>query len=400
MSRLQRLTYRVWFVIGVLVLTAVTLWLLYRPLAVVLAPLLFAFLIVYLLNPVVSALERRRVPRLVGTAVTYVTVLAGLTGLSALVVPVLSAQLSAFVAEAPDLGTTFTEGLGDLLARFGVDLDLTEILDPQAVSERLQRFASEENNLDTILSVLAGLSGLARGAFFVLFTLLVGPVFAFYILVDLPRFRSVAVRLVPPNYRAELSEVGAKLGRVVGGFIRGQLVIAVFVGVASSVVLALVGLRFWLVIGVIAGITNLVPLIGPLVAGALGVVVALLTEGLGQAVLVAVGLTAIQQVDSNVMSPLVMGRTVRIHPFAVLLGILVAGMLYGVFGMLVAVPLVAGAKVLAQHVWDTRVPWAAEDRHADESGAHGRDPPGEHAEAAVRRRRLPRPVSAPGGPDR
>jgi predicted PurR-regulated permease PerM len=83
LSRLQRLTYRVWFAVGVVVLAAVSLWLLYRPLAVILAPVLLALLLVYLLNPLVSWLEQRRVPRLLGTGLAYLGVGGALAGLTA-----------------------------------------------------------------------------------------------------------------------------------------------------------------------------------------------------------------------------------------------------------------------------------------------------------------------------
>lgn len=361
MTRLQRITYRVWLAVGVVLLLAVSLYLAYRPLAIILAPVLFALLIVYLLNPIVEWFARYRCPRLLGTTFAFLLVIGGIVGAAVLFLPMLSRQFTEFAAEAPDLGAALVESIQSLGARFGLDLQITPIIDPQAAAQQFQQFVIEAENRETVLAVLGGLSGLARGAFFVMITLLVGPVAAFYILVDLPRFKSAMMHLVPPAHRVEVAEVGRKLTRVVGGFVRGQIVIAAFVGIATSIALGLLGLRFSLVIGVIAGVTNLVPLLGPWVAGIIGVTVALVTEGLGLAVLVAVAMTAVQQVDSNVLSPLIMGRTVRLHPLAVLLAVLVAGAMYGIFGMVVVVPLVAGAKVLAQHWWQTRVPWAEED---------------------------------------
>jgi predicted PurR-regulated permease PerM len=365
MTRLQRITYRVWLAVGVVLLLAVSLYLAYRPLAIILAPLLFALLIVYLLNPVVDWFARYGLPRLLGTTLAYLLVIGVTFGLGMLVLPMLTSQFTEFAAEAPDLGANLAEGLRSLGARAGVDLEVDSIIDAQAMAQQLQQFVTEAENRETVLAVLGGLSGLARGAFFVLLTLFVTPVVAFYILVDLPRFQAATMRLIPPRHRDEVIEVGRKLTSVVGGFVRGQLVIAAFVGIASSIVFAVLGLRFWLVIGVIAGVTNFVPLLGPWVAGIIGVTVALVTEGFGLAVLVAVSMTAVQQVDSSLLSPLIMGRTVRVHPLAVLLAIIVAGAMYGVFGMLVVVPLLAGAKALAQHLWQTRVPWADEDAGAE-----------------------------------
>jgi predicted PurR-regulated permease PerM len=358
LSRLQRLTYRVWLAVGVVVLTAVSVWLLYRPFAVILAPTLLAFLIVYLLNPVVTWFERQRVHRLLGTTIAYVAVAGVLAGLTALVLPLLSAQIQELGEAAPEIGNELLEAAQRGATALGLNVDIAEALEVNAVAAQVEGFVTDAANRETVIAILVGLSGVARGALFFLFTITVGPVIAFYILVDLPRFKEHARRLAPPAYRKEMAEVAAKLGAVVGGFVRGQLLIALVIGVAASVVLGVVGLRYWLVVGIIAGITNLIPLLGPFVAGLIGASIAFVTEGVGFAILVVLAMTAVQQLDGHLMTPLIMGRTVRVHPLAVLLVVLIAGVLYGVFGMLVAVPLVAGAKVLAQHVWQTRVPWA------------------------------------------
>lgn len=357
LNRLQRLTYAVWLAVGIVALGAVSVWLLYRPLSVILAPTLLALLIVYLLNPCVTWLEQHRVHRLLGTFASYLAVIGALAGLAALILPLLAAQAREFVEAAPEIGAELT-GLAERAAvRLGFELDV-RFLDVTQIAAQVEEFVTDAANRETLIALLTGLSGVARGAVFFVFTVTVGPVIAFYVLVDLPRFQVHARRLVPPAYRDEVREVGTKLSRVVGGFVRGQLVIALVIGVAASLVLGVVGLRYWLLVGVIAGVTNLIPLLGPFVAGLIGATIAFVTEGLGFAVLVALAMTAVQQLDGNLMTPLIMGRTVRVHPLAVLLVILIAGVLYGIFGMLVAVPIVAGAKVLAQHVWQTRVPWA------------------------------------------
>lgn len=373
LSRLQRLTYRVWLAIGVLMLLAATLVLLYQPLAVIIAPLLVALLIIYLLDPVVTWLERHGVPRLAGTSLAYLLVLGVAAGGAAALFPSISAQLEDFAADVPELGEALVTQIETAADRLGLDID-PETLQLPALIEQTQAFAAEAENRELMLALLGGLSGLARGALFVLTALLLGPIVAFYALVDLPNLRRMSSQLLPPRHREEGSQLAAKLGRVVGGFVRGQLVIAVAIGVATSVGLAVVGLPYWLLVGVVAGIANVIPLLGPLVAGVLGALIALLSEGLGFAVLVAVIMTAVQQIDGQMMSPLIFGRTVRLHPLAVLLGLLVAGSLYGIFGMLVVVPVIAGAKAVLQHFWETRVPWGAAS--ADDVPAPAADEPG------------------------
>lgn len=378
LTRLERLTYRVWLAVGVAVLTAVSVLLLYRPLAVVIAPLLLALLIVYLLDPIVSALRRRGVPRFFGTLLAYLLVIAVVVGGGFALAPAVGGQLQDFARDAPDLGDRLVEQTEALGGQLGVEVDPSSMQIP-ALADQVQGFVAQAENRDFMLAVLGGLSGLARGALFLLVALLLGPIIAFYTLVDLPNLRRMTRNLVPPERRAEVSEVSAKLGRVVGGFVRGQLLIALAIGVGTAVSLGLVGLPYWLLVGVIAGIANVIPLLGPFVAGAIGVTIAFVTEGLGFAVLVAAVMTAVQQLDGQMMSPLIFGRTVRVHPLMVLLGLLIGGSLYGIFGMLVVVPLIAGVKVVVQHLWATRVPWAGEP-----------DPGGDPAG--------PAPAAAGGGP--
>jgi predicted PurR-regulated permease PerM len=388
LTRLQRLTYRVWLAVGVLLLGAAAVVLLLRPLAVVLAPLVVALLLIHLLNPGVSALARRGVPRLLGTLLCFLIVAGVITGGSALLAPVLSAQLASFGEAAPDLGVTLKQQLGELLEAIGLDVDLAALLDAEAIGEQLSQFVAAEENRTTISSILAALSGLARSALTVVLAVIVGPVVAFYVLADLPNLLRNARRLIPPDRRAEVELVAGELSTVVGAFIRGQLIVAAFVGVAASFALWLVGLPYHLVIGTIAGVTNLVPLLGPFVAGALAVTVAVVTEGLGYGLLVLLIMTGVQQLESSVLQPLIMGRVVRLHPLAVLLGVIVAAALYGIFGMLVVVPLLAGAKVLAAHLWRTRVPWAEEPLVVERRGvARGPDGPPEDRRRHRRDRR-------------
>ena len=368
LSRLQRATYRVWLTVGVLVLVSVAGVLLYRPLGVILAPLLVALLIVYLLDPLVSWLQQRRVPRFFGTLLAYLLVIGVITGGVLALTPPVSDQVAEFAEAAPELGENLIEQTEAAAGAVGVELD-PEALEIEALADQAQEFAGEAENREVLVALLGGLAGLARGALFLIVAILLGPVIAFYILVDLPNLRRRARGVIPPRHRAEVVEVAGKLGGVVGGFVRGQLLVSLMIGVATSIALAVIGLPFWLLVGVVAGITNIVPLVGPFVAGLLGALIGFVTEGLGLAVLVALVMTAVQQLDGQLMSPLIFGKTVRIHPIAVLLGITVAAALFGIIGMLVVVPIIAGAKVLVLHLWQTRVPWADEAEVAGSSEA-------------------------------
>ena len=355
----QRAAYRVWLAVGVFVLMWIGWRILARPLAVVVPPLLLTTVIVYLQAPIVAALERRGLPRWAGTLLAYLVGLLSLVILATLLVPLLTEQLRSFAERLPDLLVALGESLDRQLRPLGIDVPIGESIDGAALQANIEQ-ALQGGALPAIGGVLGGLSGLAVGFLQVVLVFTLGPVVAFYVLVDLPRLRRWSRALVPPRHRVEVSEVATKLHVVVGGFIRGQLLVALFVGVTASIGLAAVGLPFWLLVGVTAGLTNVIPLLGPFVAGVLGISIALVSDGVGLAVLVLIVLIVVQQLDNQVISPLVMGRNVHVHPLVVLLSLVVAGTVYGVLGLLVAVPAVAAVSVLARHVWETRVPWSHE----------------------------------------
>lgn len=356
-GRVQRAAYRVWLAVGALALVWIAWRVLARPLAVVIPPLLLTTVIVYLLAPIVAALERRGVPRWLGTLLAYLGGLLSVAAIVALLTPMLTEQLRTFVDSLPQLLAKLGEDLDRRLAPLGIDVPVGETIDTTALQANLER-ALEGGGVAAVAGVLGGLSGLALGLLQVVIVFTLGPVMAFYVLIDLRRLGRWVRSLIPPQHRAEAIEVGSKLHHVVGGFIRGQLLVALFVGVATSIGLAVVGLPFWLLIGVTAGLTNMIPLLGPFVAGALGVTIALVSNGPGLAALVLLVMVVVQQLDNQLVSPLVMGRNVQVHPLVVLLALVIAGTVYGVIGLLIAVPSVAAGNVLVSHFWETRVPWA------------------------------------------
>lgn len=353
----QRAAYRVWLAVGALVLVWIAWRVLARPLAVVIPPLLLTTVIVYLLAPLVAAFERRGVPRWLGALLAYLGALLSLAAIVALLTPMLTEQFRTFVDNLPQLLAKLGDDLDRRLAPLGIDMPVGDTIDASALQANIER-ALERGGVAAFAGVLGGLSGLALGLMQVVIVFTLGPVMGFYVLVDLPRLGRWLRSLIPPQHRAEAIEVGSKLHHVVGGFIRGQLLVALFVGMAASIGLAVVGLPFWLLIGVTAGLTNMIPLLGPFVAGALGVTIALVSDGLGLAALVLLVMVVVQQLDNQLVSPLVMGRNVQVHPLVVLLALVIAGTVYGLIGLLIAVPSVAAGNVLVSHYWETRVPWA------------------------------------------
>jgi predicted PurR-regulated permease PerM len=352
-ERFVRIGIIAWCGIGVLILAYLMLRMMVYVNPVV-PPLLIAIAVVYLLNPLVSALERRGVPRVAGAGIVYVLFLCIVALVVSLLVPVVTRQVGQVIDHFPDYLADGQAFVRDIAARFGQEPNFR--LDAEQVREWL----SASENRGTVTRYLTGLRSVTTSVISGLIIFVLGPVMAFYLLVDLPRLRRGAMALVPPGRREEIKGLMDRIGQAVGGFFRGQLLVALFVGVASSIGLWAIGLPFWLLVGMVAGIFNLVPLVGPFIAGGLAVIIALVSGEPLKAVWAALVLLAVQQIDNHLISPNVMGRTVQLHPVVVMLALLVGASFAGLFGMLVIVPLVAVAKIVFLFIWSKYVDYGEE----------------------------------------
>jgi predicted PurR-regulated permease PerM len=352
-ERFVRIGVAAWCGIGVIVLCYLLLRLMVYVNPVI-PPLLIAVAVVYLLNPLVSALERRGVPRVAGAGVVYLLFLCIVALIVSLLVPVVARQVSQVVEHFPEYLADAQGFVRRVAARFGQEPNFR--LD----ADQVRAWLTAEDNRQTVTRYLTGLRSVTTSLLSGLIIFVIGPVMAFYLLVDLPRLERGAMALIPPGRREEIRGLMDRISQAVGGFFRGQLLVALFVGVASSIGLWAIGLPFWLLVGMVAGVFNLVPLVGPFIGGGLAVVIALISGQPLKAVWAALVLLVVQQIDNHLISPNVMGRTVQLHPVVVMLALLAGASFAGLFGMLVVVPLVAVAKIVFLFVWSKYVDYGDE----------------------------------------
>ena len=350
-ERIRRAGAVAWAVVGlvaVLVLVGVVGWYL----RVIWPPLVLAGAIVFILHPVVTWEQTKGIPRALGTAAAYTGVLA----IAALAV-LLAYPLAA--GQAEELGDEWPEIRKDLEARvddWAEDTENWPIPIPtwQELEDEFGNGSGDEDQ-DTIAERVEQVRAFGLRVFHIGLIFVLGPIIAFYLLVDLPRLRRVAEELIPEQSKDEVLVVAHRLNRAIGGFFRGQLLVAFIVGVMVSIGLAIIDLPFWLLIGMIAGMFNVIPLIGPWVGGVPGVIIALTTRDVGTAVWVVVIMAIAQQIDNHFISPIVMQRAVKLHPAAVMMALLAGGTIGGFFGLLLAVPTAAVLKILLGHLWRTYV---------------------------------------------
>lgn len=338
-----------WSVLGVMLLIVAAFYVVVRG-RIVLAPLLLAVVIIFVLNPIVSALANRGVPRLFGAIIGFLVFFSALGLLVAVLYPDIRTQAEEFFNEFPMLWNQSATDIENLLASFGFEsvviIDYDGLLD----------YVNDPQNRDTLMSLLFDqLGAVTSGIFEFILIFLVGPVIAFYFLIDLPSVSKRVLEVFPERRKDEALHVGRQLNTAIGGFLRGQLVVAIIVGVMLSFGYWAIGLEFWLLIGLVGGMLNIVPFLGPWVGGFLGVLVAVATADVPTAIWAVVIAVIVQQIDNNFVSPSVLRATVRLHPAVTLLSLILGGTLAGIWGVVIAVPLVASIKILLGHWWRTRV---------------------------------------------
>jgi len=342
---IRRVGVIAWSLLGTLLLIGAVIWVLLQ-VWIVIPPVVLAIAIIYVINPVVNRLQRAGVARWMGSCLSYLVLAGVLTLAGFLVIPSIASQGRDLAARFP----TIYDGLVADTEQLASNVGLTKVDLPSF--EELQARIGEG---DFISSRLGKITDITLGVLEGLLLLILAPVVAFYMLLDLPAIRDKSMGLLPERHRAEVAHVARQLGTAVGGFLRGQLLVALIVGVMTSVGFWLVGLPFWLVIGMVAGFLNIIPFVGPWVGGALGVLTALATRDVQTALWALLVAVIVQQIDNHFISPTVLRATVRLHPALIVLGLVAGASIAGFWGVLLTVPVMASFKIIAGHLWRTRV---------------------------------------------
>ena len=350
-----------WSLCGVAALLAI-LGLIAWVLRVIWPPVILASAIVFLLNPVVARLQARHVPRALGTACAYLSVLGVIVLVTLLVAPLANRQYDDLAKEWPALRSDLERQIDDLAERSEANEwpiripTYKELEDQFSASDAADTdgngIVSEDEKQARFADQIGTARELVLKVFHVGIIFVLAPIIAFYLLVDLPHIARVGRSLVPERTRGDVMVVGRRLSSAIGGYFRGQLAVAFVVGTMASIGMLAIGLPFWLIVGLVAGLFNMIPLIGPWVGAVPGIAIALTTGGgVDQAIAVAVVMAVVQQIDNHFISPIVMQRAVKLHPAVVMLALLAGGTLGGFFGLLLAVPATAVLKILFGHAW-------------------------------------------------
>jgi predicted PurR-regulated permease PerM len=312
-------------------------------LAHVLAPILAALGIAYLLNPVLELMVRRGISRPLGAGILLISFIGLIATAITLAAPAIADQVRDFVLDLPRMVTNLSIWAEE---RFGVEVP-REWRD-EVTSERLQQaFSAGSGPLGAVASAAVG------GVFAVLAVLaelLLVPVFAFYFLVDFPNLIVRIQHMIPPRRRSEVGEVVREIDRVVAGWVRGQAIVTSILALLYAIAFTIVGMPLSVPIGLLVGALTVIPFVGTFVGAAIAALVTLADGGSMQTLgLVGIVIIVLHVLEAGVLTPKIVGHRVGLSESGALIAVIAGGKLLGFVGVVLAVPIAATFAVLVRY---------------------------------------------------
>ena len=333
------------------VISALILYFLYVVGSVAIIPVLASFALAYLLNPIVQQGENHGLSRTISAVVSILIVTLVIGGFLAYVLPDLWAEGTKAGAK---IAENFTPENAvrqrTVLKRYSPALE-------RVAGDRIEKFLSDPvsliNNAASTTTTAADGSAISTGEGSLIWTTLVSsldlllvPFFVFYILIDFQKWRDSLEELIPPRFREPFSRLFDESGRILESYVRGQLLIGLIMAVFYAVGFWFLGVPAWAGIALLAGLLNAIPYVGTLLGIVLGCGFTVADGGGVWEVAAVLGVfVAVQSLEGYVLTPRIIGGRLNLHPMAVFLGLLIGGKLFGLLGVILAIPAIAIGKV-------------------------------------------------------
>lgn len=311
------------------------------PLMDVLKPVFIALFISYLINPVVNFLEEKNLPRTVSILIIYSFTVAIMAMILIFFIPELVRSIRDLIKTLPE----YFERYQVLFTEFVIRYRHSDL--PDIAKEMLDK--SITNGQQMLMDILKLSIAYLPGIFSLIADTVLGAVIGFYIIRDIDIFHKAVVSLFPKKHRDWIFGFIQDIDVVFSGFIRGQLLVAVILSILTSIGLWILGVKYAMILGLLAGLMDVIPFFGPILSAVPAVIITLIDNPV-KVIWVILLNVFIQQIEGSILTPKIIGNRVGLHPVITIISVLIGGKFFGLIGMLLAVPVTAIIKVLARRI--------------------------------------------------
>lgn len=351
-ERVARITFfNIWIVIGVIIIASVALNLI-GSLSSVLLFLSVGCLSAFVASPIVNWLERHRVPRGAGALIGLIVVMVGLILLFALVIPMVTGQLIDLLRDAPSKFSALGAWVVRMESKYAVVEHLNDIVQLDSIFTAAQDIVNQALS-GLLAAVRDGIVPMVNNIASTVFIVFLGFVLAFWLACDYPRINEEICRVLPEGKADDYRLMVAVVSRSVGGYLRSTVINSVIQGFLAFVGFTIVGHPYAGAMGVLSGVLNIIPVVGPSISAALASLIALVYSPI-MALWTMVMAMLSQNITDNVIAPKINQSTMQVHPVLSLTALVVGSTFGGAAGMIVALPLVAVIKSLFIFYFETR----------------------------------------------
>lgn len=306
-------------------------------------PFFIGFIIAWLFNPLVVRLENRGWRRGVAATVVYLAFIIIIFAFFSMLIPTIYSQLQDLIASFPTILSSVKDWITNILSGFNGN----EFFDITEAENNI--FSSMENFITNLTTNLPSLiMSMVGNLFSGLGTMAISLVVGIYLLFDFNNVTNYLLKFIPKTHKEEIKYLIDEIGEELRKCVHGTLLVAFMVFVCDSLGFAVVGLKSPILFGLFCGITDLIPYIGPYIGGAAAVVVGF-SQGTFTGLATLVIATIVQLVENYILQPVVMSKTMKLHPVTIIIGLLIFGHFFGIIGMILATPIIALAKVIYRY---------------------------------------------------
>lgn len=310
----------------------------------VISPLFIGFIIAWLLNPIVEKLESKKIPRIAGSLIVYCIFLVVMIVFLRVLVPTIYIQLNELLGNLPGI---FDE-INSAADKFFDSLTVNKGIDLTGVKENL--FTTMGDYINSFTTNFPKLIiTLVTSFFSKVVTIAFGLIIGLYMLFDFDDIGKFVVNIFPEKKRNEVKGLLTEISEEVRKCVNGTLTVASMVFVCDSIGFALIGLQSPLLFGVLCGLTDLIPYIGPYIGGIAAVIIGF-SQSTFIGVITIVIVVVVQTIENFILQPLIMSKTMKLHPVTIIIGLLIFEHFFGILGMILATPCIALLKVITNYV--------------------------------------------------